>query len=271
MAMAVVNDGASSFFWLDSWNGFSFSINMPQLFSFAKNKYITVQQMCHASDLHELFHLPSSEEAFQQYAHLLHIIQALDLHNGFDSWTYIWGSHIFTSKKAYVQLTGSRHIHPAFSWLWNSCCQNKRKFFFWLLLKDRLSTRGLLKRKRMALDDYNCVLCNTLVEESLIHLFLDCPFSISSWATLGLIIQNPADPFDTLESFRIQLHKPFFMEIIVTMCWAIWSVRNDAIFRNVQPSISLCKAIFRKEFAQVILRAKRSLAFSLTQWLEAYV
>ena len=61
------------------------------------------------------------------------------------------------------------------------------------------------------------------------------------------------------------------MEIIVTMCWSTWTVRNYAIFRNVQPSVQSCKLIFRREFAQVILRAKNSLAPLLTQWLEAYV
>ena len=96
-----------------------------------------------------------------------------------------------------------------------------REFFFWLLLKDRLSTRDLLKRKRMELDDYNCVICNQAVEESLIHLFLDCPFSTSCWATLQLIIQQPADPLGTLVSFKNQLQLSFFMEIIVTMYWAI--------------------------------------------------
>jgi hypothetical protein len=45
----------------------------------------------------------------------------------------------------------------------------------------------------------------------------------------------------------------------------------DAIFRHAQPSVQNCKSIFRREFAQVILRAKSSLAPQLTQWLEAYV
>ena len=79
------------------------------------------------------------------------------------------------------------------------------------------------------------------------------------------------DPFATLESFRQQIQQPFFMEIIVTMCWSIWSVRNDAIFRNAQPSIQSCKAVFKREFAQVILRAKSSLVPLLCQCLEAYV
>jgi hypothetical protein len=123
----------------------------------------------------------------------------------------------------------------------------------------------------MALDDYNCILCTQAQEESLVHLFLACPFSDACWATLGLVIQNPSDPFGTLVSFRTQLQLLFLMEIIVTMCWTIWSVRNDAIFRHVQPSVQHCKATFRRDFAQVILRAKDSQAPLFNQWLEAYV
>lgn len=130
----------------------------------------------------------------------------------------------FSSHKAYVQLIGTRQVHPAYSWLWKSCCQNKRKVFFWLLMKDMISTRNLLKRKHMALDVYNCAICSIGTEETLIHLFLDCPFAISCWSTLGLFILNPNDPFQTIASFRDQLNLPFFMEVIISMCWTIWSV-----------------------------------------------
>ena len=260
MAQTIVSNGCSCFFWLDSWNGFSFSASMPELFSLVKDKYFTVQQVCQTSAVHDLFHLPLSEEAYQQFIQLSVTIQSLELQEGSDSWTYIWGSNIFTSKRAYIHLSGTRQVHPGFSWLWKTCCQNKRKFFFWLLLKDRLSTRELLRRKRMVLDDYNCVLCHPSVEETLLHLFLACPFSQPCWATLGLVIQQPSDPYGTLMSFKNQLQLPFFMEIIVTMAWSIWTVRNDAIFKQVQPSLLHCRSVFIKEFAQVILRAKSSIA-----------
>lgn len=130
MAMATVNNGCSCFFWLDSWNGFSFSTSMPELFSFVKDKYITVHQVCQSPTLHDLFYLPLSKEAYKQFIQHSVIVQSLDLQGGFDSWVYIWGSNIFTSKCAYVQLTGTTHVHPVFSWLWKSCCQNKRKIFF---------------------------------------------------------------------------------------------------------------------------------------------
>jgi hypothetical protein len=67
------------FFWLDSWNGFSFSTQMPELFSFAKNKYIIVQQFCQSSAPQDLFHLPLFEEAYQQYNHLLIIVDNINL------------------------------------------------------------------------------------------------------------------------------------------------------------------------------------------------
>jgi len=122
----------------------------------------------------------------------------------------------------------------------------------------------------MVLEDYNCVLCHPALKESLIHVFLACPFSRSCWATLGLVIQQPTYPLGTLVSFKNQ-QLPFFMKIIVTMSWSIWIVRNDAIFKQVQPSILHCKSIFKREFAQVILRAKNSLAPLFTQWLEGCV
>jgi hypothetical protein len=61
------------------------------------------------------------------------------------------------------------------------------------------------------------------------------------------------------------------MEIIVTMIWSIWEVRNNAIFRNMAPSIQSCKRIFKREFAWVILRAKARYQPFISQWLEVHV
>jgi hypothetical protein len=52
------------FLWLDTWNGFSLSTSMPELFSFVKDKYITVHQALQVTALSGLFHLPLSEEAY---------------------------------------------------------------------------------------------------------------------------------------------------------------------------------------------------------------
>jgi hypothetical protein len=94
----------------------------------------------------------------------------------------------------------------------------------------------------MALDDYNCVLFNQAVEESLTHLFLDCPFSASCWATLQLVTQHPSDPLGTLVSFKDQLHLPFFMEIIVPICWA---TRHDEGDISLDGQVVAMKDTFR--------------------------
>jgi len=171
------------------------------------------------------------------------------------------------SQKTYKHLSGHSPIHPAFKWLWNCSCQPKHKVFFWLLLKDRLSTRELLKRKNMVLQEYSCVLCNTSVDESLLHLFLHCPFSISCWAIINIQVDPNLGPFENLMSFRDQLHEPFFMEIIVLMCWVIWKARKDLIFRQINPNIHIAKQCFLDELQMLLLRAKRRYSPRINQWI----
>jgi hypothetical protein len=62
-----------------------------------------------------------------------------------DIWVYIWGSPFFSYVKAYKQLLGFRFVHPCHSWLWKAAPQKKHKVFFWLLIKDRLCTRNILR------------------------------------------------------------------------------------------------------------------------------
>jgi hypothetical protein len=130
----------------------------------------------------------------------------------------------FSPSKACKCLLGHRFVHPAFTWLWKSTFQRKHKVFF------GNQTRYVLE----------------ISEETLEHLFLDCPFA-------HLVVQ-PGDPFHTLASFRNQLAVSFSMNIIITMSWCIWMEQNDLIFKGIHPSLgNLC---FKKEFALVILRAK---------------
>jgi hypothetical protein len=99
---------------------------------------------------------------------------------------------------------------------------------------------------------------------------MDCPFAATMWNTLGLNVHHTDDPLDIIVSFRYQLNVPFFMKIIISMYWAIWSVRNDAIFR-LAPSIQSGKRHFKLDFARVILKAKQTYKPRISQWLEAYV
>jgi hypothetical protein len=76
--------------------------------------------------------------------------------------------------------------HPVYQWIWKSKCQMKHKVFFWLILKDRVSTRDLLRRREMNLDSYSSDMCILQRPETGVHLFLRCNFSKACWSSLGV-------------------------------------------------------------------------------------
>jgi hypothetical protein len=49
------------------------------------------------------------------------------------------------------------------------------------------------------------------------------------------------------------------------MCWAIWTVRNDFIFKNEQPDIQAAKRILKKNELS-LLRAKAKVAITFDLW-----
>ena len=59
-----------------------------------------------------------------------------------------------------------------------------------------------------------------------------------------------------------QFHTIFFMMVAILMSWAIWTVRNDFIFKNVQPNVEAAKEIFRKELSLLSLTAKTSISIT---------
>lgn len=104
------------------------------------------------------------------------------------------------------------------------------KVFLWLLAEDMPSTMNVLKRKNMHLQSFDCVLCGDSCEETVEHLFLQCRFSRSCWNYIGVHVPTALDPLQVLERSRSQLKVSFFVDIIILMCWSIWSVRNNIIF-----------------------------------------
>ena len=223
-----------------------FGHQFHELLSFSKDKFIIVQNFLSVDDMSDHFHFLLSNEAFDQFKQLASSLDSLYLQPGKDIWSYIWGSPEFTSSLTYAQLLGTRQVSPVYSWLWKSSCQPKREVFCWLLLKHRLSTRKLLKRKNMFLESYSCVLYHQSAEESLQHLFFHCHFAQSCWNLLGManLIQN--DTIATLSLFEAHLQTPIFMEIVISMLWAIRTQRNDCIFKNLHHSIQNCKTVLRK-------------------------
>jgi hypothetical protein len=102
-----------------------------------------------------------------------------------------------------------------------SCYRGRHKSTFWLLLRDRLSTRNILKRKNRVLDDYNCPMCNSSVEETSEHLFLSCPFATWCWRFIYVSWDMSVNIFDRIVEGRRSFGKKFFRELLLIACWAI--------------------------------------------------
>lgn len=201
-AVLTVRDGATCFLWHDDWNNAIHTLHFPELYSFCRNRLITLKTVVDQPLLQDLFHLPLTPEAFHQFQQLEHSVQNIQLQHSPDLWSYSWGS-FFSSTKAYRLLSRHRHVHRCYSWLWRSACQAKRKVFFWLLLKDRINTRHLLHRRAMYLEDYNCVFCVSPVEEDLPHLLFHCPFESDCWFSLQLQVPNSSEVEVIIEAFRV--------------------------------------------------------------------
>jgi hypothetical protein len=171
--------GKTILFWTDMWEDSCLHHQLPHLVSFAKRTYVSVYDVISQEFLEDLFHLPVSQQAFQEFevfeqicTNATNIVQGGDK----DSWSYIWGTGQFSTKKAYNIMIEVRHTPEIFSWIWKSSCQAKNKFFFWLLLLDRLNTRNLLTIKNFTLPSYSCTTLQCNEEETLVHLFWTCPF-----------------------------------------------------------------------------------------------
>jgi hypothetical protein len=136
--------------WKDNWHDQTLHHTLPHLASFANNLEISVHNALLSENLFDLFQLPLSKAAYLEYMTLSDLLHSLDLVDESDVWSYPWGVN-YSVSKAYDFFMASKYpspLHPTFSWLWKTCCQQKHRVFCGLLLRDRLNTRDLLQRKQ---------------------------------------------------------------------------------------------------------------------------
>lgn len=256
----------SVLFWHDNWLQDTVKSSFPKLYSFTKKPKCSLRFFVDQS-LDRLFHLPLSIQASNQLTDLQAVLQegVWDPEED-DYWVYSWGSSTYNSRKAYKCLQGSYQASPLFSWLWSAGNLGKHKFFFWLLLRDRLKEHP--KTENKFLEDYNCVICSNSVVETRFHLFFECPFSSDCWNYLSIHYNISLQPLDMVIEARLAFGSPIFREFFVTACWIIWTTRNRVVFYNASVCLNSLKVAFKHELGLVCTKAKSSISATLSLWRE---
>jgi hypothetical protein len=119
-------------------------VQYPRLHSFAKSNSISVQSLMLEQDLDDIFFLPLSTQAHDEFLLLQSYLEDIEYdENTADSWSPVWGAK-YTSRRFYAHVFSSVEAHPFYKALRKSSCIPRIKFFAWLILVDRLNTKTML-------------------------------------------------------------------------------------------------------------------------------
>jgi hypothetical protein len=120
---------------------------ISRAFSYVFSEYISIQEFLGSDNLAAIFHFPISPEAMNDLWELWRVSADISTFLSLMILGHLPGEHRYTSNRYYKFCFRNLDPHVPFSWLWKSKCTPKLKFFFWLVLSDRLNTGKIIKRR----------------------------------------------------------------------------------------------------------------------------
>lgn len=223
VARCSLGEGSTVLFWNDSWSQDILAQNFPMLFSFARLKDASVKQIMLAQDLESIFHLPLTQEAYHELTELQDYLQLIPYQEDEnDQWSFIWGSHSYTSNRMYKFVSTGPQAPQTFKLLWKAKSMPRIKFFAWLMLMDRLNTKDMLQRRNSNVQaGVNCVLCHGSIRETRDHLFFDCLFVKHCWELINITLDDHLDIHGKILATRHHSGLSFFMDVFLIASWEI--------------------------------------------------
>ena len=185
-----------------------------------------------------------------------------------DSWSYSWSKKGFSSSRLYQTIQPKEVCPKVIRNIWSCSVILKYKIFLWLMIFDRVHTRNLLHRKSFHMASYNCVLCTLSTEETSLHLFWDCPFSLQWWDHIAPQRLRGISCLDHIQLIHRWLPKEIAAEIIIMGCWHISMQRNNWISRGTFPSITAWKKALRSDLLLLDHRIKHKFKNKLSDWID---
>lgn len=100
-----------------------------ELHSFAENDNISIQQAKLVMNYYNLFQLPLSMIAHEQFNILSGQLEAIRDKEELDTWSFMWGNSKYSAKKIYNVLVGNQQAPLPMQWTWKTCFLPRHKFF----------------------------------------------------------------------------------------------------------------------------------------------
>jgi hypothetical protein len=156
------------------------------------------------------------------------------------------------------------------SWICRSKVCKIAKVFVWLIFRDRINSKNILRRKGFLNEsnDLKCVNYDQGYKEATYHLF-NCPFSTECWNYVEIHWCHNLDFFPMIEAARGAFGHNLFMDILAVIVWCIWKQRNDFIFRNIATSFLSWKDSFNDMLKLQMLRFNSGQRLRVSLWLNS--
>ena len=87
-----MDDGRSALFWDDMWHQFVLKHKFDHLYSFVRDPHRSVQQVINTEHLQDLFHLPLTTQAYEEFLLMEDMcisIRQSEYLDALDTWSYI--------------------------------------------------------------------------------------------------------------------------------------------------------------------------------------
>jgi len=170
-----IKDGTETRLWDDTWVGDKpLKVSYPSLYNIVHDPHVTVSKVMTTSPLNISFRRALVDNKLREWLHLVASISNVQLVEGSDYFNWnITKSGLFSVRSMYLHLMDTQppFVHRN---IWKIKIPLKVKIFLWFLQRGVILTKDNLTRKNWK-GSQKCIYCNR--NETIQHLFLDCPFA----------------------------------------------------------------------------------------------
>lgn len=155
-----------------------------------------------------------------------------------ERWGRRWEDNLHMAPYEQKMEHSVKSLYFPYKYIWKFSVPLKIKVFIWLFIKNTILTKDNLYKRGWKKKDKTCQFCCR--EESIQHLFFDCPLAKFMWNIIGCALNlkpviNKSHLFGSWLSRFNKNMKGLLMVGVAAVIWAIWKTRNKACFEQTLP------------------------------------